>query len=147
MSLSNTLLYIVDKTSAVFEVNTLKVVVSVLLSVFFFFFGNLYTDALVAIVMLMALDAFLGVWASKREGAAITSSRFADSVKKGIVYFMAISAGYFVDLTVPLDLVQATMVGFVGVTEFISVLENAGRMGYSTPKKLLNQLRDFQKHQ
>lgn len=131
----------------VFEPTALKFLVSSVLTVFFFLFGNLYTEALAAVVMLMVLDAILGVWASKKEGAAITSSRFADSVKKGIVYFMAISAGYFVDLTVPFDLVQATMVGFVGVTEFISVLENVGRMGYQTPKKLLNQLRDFQKHQ
>lgn len=140
-------LYIIQKVQSVFEPTSLKFLTSGVLSVLFFFFGNLYTEALIAITMLMVLDAVLGVWASKHEGAAITSQRFADSVKKGIVYFMAISAGYFVDLTVPLDLVQATMVGFVGVTEFISVLENVGRMGYQTPKKLLNQLRDFQKHQ
>lgn len=147
MSLHETLLYIVSKTITVFEVTTLKVIASAVIAVGSFFFGDFYTDALIAIVMLMVLDAVLGVWASKKEGAAITSTRFADSVKKGIVYFMAISAGYFVDLTVPFDIVQATMVGFVGVTEFISVLENVGRMGYQTPKKLLNQLRDFQKHQ
>lgn len=140
-------LYIIQKVQSVFEPTSLKFLTSGVLSVLFFFFGNLYTEALIAITMLMVLDAVLGVWASKHEGAAITSQRFADSVKKGIVYFMAISAGYFVDLTVPLDLVQATMVGFVGVTEFISVLENVGLMGYQTPKKLLNQLRDFQKHQ
>lgn len=147
MSLGETSFYLIEKTSAVFEVNTLKVVVSTTLSVFFFLFGNLYTDALVAITMLMIIDALLGVWASRMEGKPITSARFADSVKKGIVYFMAISAGYFADLTVPFNAIQATMVGFVGVTEFISILENAGRMGYQTPKKLLNQLRDFQKHQ
>ena len=145
--MQGTVLYIVEKAQSVFEPTALKFYVSSMLTVFFFFFGNLYTEALSAIVMLMVLDAVLGVWASKKEGAAITSTRFADSVKKGIVYFMAISAGYFVDLTVPFDIVQATMVGFVGVTEFISVLENVGRMGYQTPKKLLNQLRDFQKHQ
>lgn len=145
--MQGTLLYIVEKIHTVFEPTALKFYVSSILTVFFFLFGNLYTEALTAIVMLMVLDAVLGVWASKKEGAAITSTRFADSVKKGIVYFMAISAGYFVDLTVPFDIVQATMVGFVGVTEFISVLENVGRMGYQTPKKLLNQLRDFQKHQ
>lgn len=147
MGLNETFMYIIEKATAVFEPNLLKVVISSILSVFFFFFGNLYTDALSAILMLMLIDAVLGVWASKLEGRAITSSRFADSVKKGIVYFIAISAGYFADLTVPYDAIQATMVGFVGVTEFISVLENTGRMGYQTPKKLLNQLRDFQKRQ
>jgi phage-related holin len=139
--------YFINKIVALFEPSSLKVVASAFLSVIFFFFGELYTQALIAVVMLMVLDAVLGVWASKQEGLAISSERFADSVKKGIVYFLSISAGYFVDLTIPFDAVQATMVGFVGVTEFISVLENVGRMGYQTPKKLLNQLKDFQKHQ
>ena len=139
--------YVFSKAIAIFQPSALKFIATSLLSVLFFFFGNLYMDALIAIVMLMILDAILGMWASKIEGNPITSSRAADSLKKGIVYFMAISAGYFVDLTIPLNVVQATMVGFVGVTEFISVLENVGRLGYETPKKLLNQLKDFKKHQ
>ena len=35
------------------------------------------------------------------------------------------------------------MVAFVGITEFISILENIGRLGYQTPKKLLNQLKEY----
>jgi phage-related holin len=57
---------------------------------------------------------------------------------------MSISAGYFADITIGWNLIQSVMVGFIGVTEFISILENMGRMGYQTPKKLLNQLKDFQ---
>lgn len=146
-NMGETSYYIINKTLSVFEPSSLKYLTSGALSVLFFFFGNLYTDALVAIAMLMLLDFFLGMAASKYEDKPLTSRRAADSVKKGIIYFTAISAGYFADLTIPFNVIQATMVGFVGATEFISILENVGRMGYDTPKKLLNQLKDFKKHQ
>jgi len=90
------------------------------------------------------MTTLLGVSAAYEEGQAITSRKFSRLVQKAIVYLMAISAGYFADITIGWHVVQATMVAFIGVTEFISVLENMGRLGYQTPKKLLNQLKDFQ---
>lgn len=57
---------------------------------------------------------------------------------------MSIAAGHFVDITMPFFIAESTMVGFIAVTEFISILENMGRMGFVIPKKLLNQLQDFQ---
>ena len=139
----NDLAYTLQKTAQMVEPTTIKVITAAILSIGFFLFGHLYTDALVAIVMLMTFDAITAISANIYEGNEITSRRFSRTLLKGIIYFMAISAGYFVDLTVPLDMIQGTMVAFVGVTEFISILENIGRMGYETPKKLLNQLKDF----
>lgn len=111
---------------------------------FTFFFGDFHQQAIIAVLMLMIFDTILGVMATYYEGNAITSRKFSRVVQKGIVYFMAISAGYFADQTIGWQLIQATMIAFIGVTEFISILENMGRMGYQTPKKLLNQLKDFQ---
>lgn len=107
-----------------------------------FLFGEVYHDAIVAIVMLMTIDTILGMAAALKENQALTSRRFGRAVVKGIVYLTAVSAGYFADLTIPYNFIQSTMVGFVGVTEFISILENMGRLGYKTPKKLLNQLHE-----
>lgn len=139
----NELAYITSKTALIAEPTTIKIGLSVFLSVLFFFFGNLYTEALVAIMMLMLIDTVFGMAATYHEGNPITSRRFSRALLKGIVYFSAISAGYFADLTVPFNAIQGTMIAFVGVTEFISILENIGRMGYQTPKRLLNQLKDF----
>lgn len=109
-----------------------------------FLVGPLYHDAIIAVIMLMIIDTILGIAAVIYEGKAITSRKFSRVLHKGIVYLMSISAGHFVDLTMPVPIAQSTMIGFIAVTEFISILENMGRMGYHTPKKLLNQLRDFQ---
>lgn len=134
----------ITKAMQTFEPTTLKVFISGLLTVLFFLFGNLYTEALVAILALVVFDAIFAMFAAYKEGQAITSRKFSRSLYKSTVYFMAISAGYFADLTIPFNIIQATMIAFVGATEFISILENMGRMGFQTPKKLLNQLKDFQ---
>ncbi len=131
--------YIVSKFVELFQLTAIKLVTAAALSVAFLF-GNLYTDAIIAILMLIMFDTVLGIAATYYEGNPITSRRFGRVVVKGMVYFSSISAAYFADLTIPYDFVQATMIAFVGLTEFISILENIGRMGYETPKKLLNQL-------
>lgn len=135
--------YAISKVMQTFEPSTMKVGLATLTSVLFFFFGNLYTEALIGIMMLIIIDTIFAISAAFIEGQPITSRHFSRVLYKSIVYFMAISAGYFADLTIPFNLIQATMVAFVGATEFISILENMGRMGYETPKKLLNQLKDF----
>ena len=128
---------------ATFTPTLLKVCVVLALTISFFF-GNLYDDAIVGVLMLMVFDTITGMSASVYEGKPITSRRFLRAVYKGIIYMISISAGYFLDTTMPIDIAQTTMIGFIGVTEFISILENMGRLDMETPKKLLNQLRDFQ---
>jgi phage-related holin len=124
------------------EQTILKVFVSLVLT-FFFFFGNLNTEGVIAVLMLICFDTVLGMMATYSEGNAFTSRKFSRIVQKSTVYFMAISAGYFTDNAIGFALVQATMIGFIAITEMMSVLENMARMGYETPKKLLNQLKDF----
>jgi toxin secretion/phage lysis holin len=136
-------MYFQDIITNTVELTTLKLIASAaVLSTFFF--GDFHQQAILAIVMLMVFDTILGMMAAWHEGHPITSRKFSRVVQKGIVYFMGISAGYFADQTIGWQVIQATMIAFIGVTEFISILENMGRMGYQTPKKLLNQLKDFQ---
>lgn len=115
------------------------------LAMFFaFMFGDNHNQAITAVLMLMIIDTCLGVAAVVYEGHPITSRKFSRVLHKGIVYMLSIAAGHFLDITMPHAIAQSTMLGFIAVTEFISILENVGRMGFQTPKKLLNQLKDFQ---
>lgn len=128
--------------TTVFEPTLTKIATSIVLT-FMFLFGDFHTQGIIAVMMLMTFDTILGVMATYHEGQAITSRRFSRVVQKGAVYLIAISAGYFTDLTIGWSVIQTTMVGFIAVTEFISIMENVGRLGYQTPKKLLNQLEGF----
>lgn len=135
---------IAGTTQAVFEPTLLKIITSGLLIAFNFLFGDLYNDALMAIVMLVVLDTITGVWASKNEGHAFTPQRFLIGwVKKVFIFCIAISSGYYLDTTIPGSFTQYTVIGFIAVNEFMSIAENLGRLGYKTPQRLLNQLKDF----
>lgn len=127
----------------IFSVTDAKITASVGMAVSYFLFGQLYSDALVAVAMLIVIDTILGLSAAYTNNEIIKSRRFGRVVVKGAIYFSAISAGYFADQTIPFNFVQAGMIGFVGMTEFISILENVGRLGFQTPKKLLNQVKDL----
>lgn len=120
--------------------------VKILFTVFFslsqFLFGSVYNEMLIAVFALLVLDTITGLIASYGEGEPITSKRFVSKVKQGTVYFVAISAGYFADLTLPINLIQYGMISFVSLTEFVSITENFGRMGYKMPQRLLNQIRN-----
>jgi len=127
----------------IFEPSLLKIGASIIIAVSFLF-GDLHSQALIAILMLMVFDTILGLLATLHEKQPITSRKFSRVVQKGAVYFIAISAGFYADTTISFNIIQSTMIGFIGITEFLSVMENMGRLGYQTPKKLLNQLKDFQ---
>jgi len=129
--------------TTIFEPTIIKIAASIAITILFFF-GDLHLQALVAVLMLMLFDTILGLMATYHEGQPITSRKFSRVIQKGTVYFIAISAGYYADTTISFNIIQSTMIGFIGITEFISILENMGRLGHQTPKKLLNQLKDFQ---
>lgn len=138
-------MYFQDIVSIVYtvsEVTVLKLLVwgAILFS---FFFGDFHTQALTALFMLVMFDTVLGIMATKAEGKAFTSKKFARLPGKMFVYFVGISGAMFADTTIGLPFIQTSMIAFMGVTEFISILENMQRLGYETPKKLLNQLKDF----
>lgn len=125
------------------EVPGLKGVLAFGLTFLSFMLGTVYNEAVLATAMLLIIDAVTGMIAARFfEKQQITSKRFSHSVVKALVYFLAISASKFLDQTIPGDLVQYSTISFVAGTEFISILENIGRMGIKTPKKLLNTLKE-----
>jgi phage-related holin len=127
-----------DTLTKLFDHSLLKVMVGLTIS---FLFGSLYNEALMAIVILAVMDVLTGLTATYHEDKPVSSRRFMRKVYSLTVYLLAISAGYFADLTIPGSFIQGTMIAFVGCTEFLSILENIGRMGYQTPQKLLNTLK------
>lgn len=110
---------------------------------FIFFLGDVHTEALIALFMLIVFDTILGIMAAKSEGKAFLSKKFSRVIGKIIIYSIGVSSAMFADATTGLPFIQTSMIAFMGVTEFISILENMQRLGYETPKKLLNQLEGF----
>lgn len=115
-----------------------------LLTVPVILFNQGQTKAMTALLILIVFDFFSAVLVAKKNGEPIESAKVFRTGLKIVVYFVMISAGHLTNVAVgqffPLDTV---IIGFLAVTELISIMENAGKAGYAVPQQLLNQLYEY----
>lgn len=109
-----------------------------------FHFGDISRPLLVAIFMLILFDFITGIWAAKITGESIKSSKIFRTAWKFVLYFMVVSAGYFAELVIGMELyIAKTIMIFLALTELISILENAEKGGYNMPTQLYNKLKEL----
>lgn len=102
-------------------------------------------NSYVALLVLILLDFITGVYAAKKSGEAIRSGKVRHSAIKVMAYFAVISGAHVAENGIPaaIAFIDETVLAFFLITELISLIENVGRMGYETPKKILNQLKEY----
>lgn len=109
-----------------------------------FFFDSLHIEAMTALFFLIIADFVFGLIASYQAGIEIKSAKILRSAMKTAVYFIMISGAFLVETAgigfLPLD---ETVIAFLAATELISLIENTANMGFATPKRLLNKLKNF----
>jgi len=96
---------------------------------------------------LVVLDMVTGVWAAKKVGEPITSSRLGRSARKLTVYFTGIAAAHMAGVhlldgaaILGVDPVKA-LSGIIGAVELLSVMENLNRIqGGSMFRGLITRL-------
>lgn len=109
-----------------------------------FFFGSIQQELIIGVIVLCLMDMVTGIMASVKTGQSIESRRLLKTAIKLFVYLMMISAGHLTETIVNFDFkADEIIMAVLAVTELISILENASRMGYKIPKLLLNELKDF----
>ena len=123
----------------------IKAVVALAVSVYGFAFDALKNDIILALFVLTFFDFVTGIIAAKMTKERIQSARVFRTALKIFVYSMMISGAYLGEKIVPITsaFLDETMLGFLALTELISLIENVGRMGYVVPQKLLNKLEEL----
>ena len=141
--------YIQVLIAKIFRGIELKLLAGLGIAVLSFLFDSVYLDAMIAILVLMVFDFITAIAAQKKKGNLIHSAKVFRSAKKVATYFMLISAGRMSEIATHgiLPIIDETIMGFLAVTELISILENVGYMGYAIPQKLLNQLEKYRDEQ
>lgn len=135
--ISNTTHYFYQACNNVF-LKCVGVIAGILID---FHFGDISPILLSALFMLIIFDFVTGVWSSKQTGEKIKSSKIFRTAWKFVLYFMAVSAGYFSELVIGADLfIAKTIMIFLSLTELYSVLENIDRGGYPMPTHLLKRI-------
>ena len=121
-----------------------KSAVSTLYAIYTFFFGITLVAASKALLALIIIDFVTAVFAVKKTGQEISSAKIFRTPLKILIYFMLVSAAHLMETVSPiLGFLDETMLGFLALTELISILENTGKMGYAVPQKLLNKLHEL----
>jgi len=112
--------------------------------IFSFFFDETRVMALFGLLALIIFDFLTGFIGAKFSGHEITSSKVFRTSIKIVLYFMMVSAGHLTEMIDGLDFrIDEILIVFLSVTEFVSIIENIGKMGFSVPQNLLNKLKDF----
>ena len=115
-----------------------------LFMLFAFFFNSLYKEALLALLILIIGDFIFGITAAHKTGQEIKSAKVFRSAIKVVVYFCLVSFAFQAEKSflgfLPLD---ETVIAFLSLTEFVSIMENMANMGYMIPKKLLQRLKEY----
>lgn len=123
-----------------------KIPIGFILTGFAFLFGVSNGSFLTALAVLVAFDFVMGVSAAYKVGEPIQSRRALKTATKLFVYTILASASFLVESIIPgATLLDNAMISFLAVTEFISIMENAGKMGFNVPQKILDRMKDWQK--
>jgi len=100
-------------------------------------------DKLVALLLLVIIDFSTGISVAKLKHEVISSRRaFATPIKLFVYMLMVITATQFERIVGVNILADEMVIVFLAATEFISIMENFGKLGFKTPTKLLNIARD-----
>lgn len=123
------------------EFVSIKLVPSYLLPVFGYLIGFENFFILKALVVIIIFDFITGIFAAYKTEEVIKSKKAIRSAYKLAVYGLLVSAGHLTDIIVfNTNFIETAMSTFLVLTELISIIENADKMGYAVPQKLLNQL-------
>lgn len=141
--------YLVSLFVKFFRGLELKMFTGLAVAALSFLFDTVYKDAMIAILILLIFDFVTGLAAVKKSGQKIESAKIFRSAIKVGVYFLLISAGRLAEISTHelVPIIDETVMGFLAVTELISILENAGKLGYAIPQKLLNRLEEYKNNQ
>lgn len=127
-----------------FDNATVKLFGTYIIIMLDFLFGTGEKTALVALLMLVIADFITGVSASVKTGHSIKSAKIYRTGLKLVIYFLSISSGHFIEVALGYNVgANEMLVVFFAVTEFISIMENMAKLGFATPKKLLNIMEDI----
>jgi phage-related holin len=83
--------------------------------------------AIYVMASLITLDTITGVWAALKRGEIFSSHKFFDSITKIIIYDSLIIMAFLLEtFMIPYIPCLKMVMAYIAITEFTSLLENAG---------------------
>lgn len=138
--------YFIHLANKIRHASEIKWMFATMLGFWSFFFDPAAQLAQVALFALILIDFVFGISASRKSGESVKSAKMVRTAIKMAVYFALIASARLAEHSIGVvTLLDETITGFLAATELISILENAGRLGYAVPQKIFDILGDFVK--
>lgn len=104
-------------------------------------FDKVGITAVFAVILLIILDTLTGLFGAKISDEKITSKKFFNSIIKLIFFPMMVAAGSITEHALGFSFMglPQIIIGYLAVHEFMSIVENFGKMGFHIPQKILNR--------
>lgn len=122
-----------------------KLPLSMLSTVIAFLIGAENGMLFAALVVLITFDLVTGgIFVPFKTGVPIESVKILKTVSKLVAYSLFVSAAYLTESIVPgTTFLDITALSYLALTEFVSIMENLGNLGYAMPNRLLNRVKDM----
>ena len=122
-----------------------KFALSMISTVVVFLLGVENSMLFAALVTLITFDLITGgLMVPFKIGTPIESVKILKTVSKLVAYSLFISAAHLTENIVPgTTFIDITALSYLALTEFVSIMENLGTLGYSMPQKLLNRVKEL----
>jgi len=106
-----------------------------------FSFGSIGFSIVAAVILLIIIDTITGLIGAYKQKQPITSKRFFDSVVKLLLFPMIIAAASITQTAIGTTIlfIPQIVAGYLAMHEFLSIVENFGKIGYKIPQKILNK--------
>lgn len=106
-----------------------------------FSFGTIGFQIILAVILLIIIDTITGIVGAYKQKDPISSKRFFDSVIKLIFFPMIIAAASITQTAIGTEILFLPQIvaGYLAMHEFLSTVENFGKIGYKIPQKVLNR--------
>lgn len=104
-------------------------------------FDKVGVTAVFAVILLTIFDTMTGLAGAKIADEQITSKKFFNSLVKLIFFPMMVAAGSITEHALGFSFMglPQIIIGYLAVHEFMSIIENFGKMGFHIPQKILNR--------
>lgn len=142
---------VIETCQSIFSHPLHKLVAAGVLATFSFFFGDLVVMSLIGLGVLVVFDLITGLQAARQSDEEFILSRMivTTGIKAG-TYMIFISSASIVEWSIPqipenLELINEGIIGAFILSEFFSIMENAKKMGYSLPARILDFIQNNKK--
>jgi phage-related holin len=143
-----------DVCKSTLSLDSFKAIGAVILAILSFFFDRVNVAAILSLFVLTVFD-FVMAWIAVRAtpGEEMKSSKGVRTPMKWVVYFMLISGGFLSETSLePLNIpfskaFDETIIGALAMSELHSIVENAGKAGYTQARKLLDLISKVKKYE